>query len=410
MTVQRASPVDSPSPGRGAVLAAVLATAGAVLLAAPAPAAHAQQQEGEEAETPDREATYEVHEGDTLWDLAGEFLSDPFEWQRIYQANQDRIDDPHWIYPGQRFLIPGRDGTVTAVRVTEGKDDGGEDGDAGEGAGRPADRGDGADGTAEDPFQGPSIFDHNPEQGVTVGDLHLNQREPPPLVSASDFYRSSFVADWSEVRPRGSTARLISENPLGLEIPPSVRLRNRVVLFLNGLDVQPGDTLQAVRPGASVDDRRRIVHSLGLVEIENVRGDSARAVVIDVFGDYQEGHPVIPAESYTVADRRSLREAGGQLQGRVLGLAVDQALVSTGDHVYLTVGGDDGVAVGDEFAVYPSGVDNPDTAPFTDRLGTVRVVRVRPGSATARVVGTQDVGIEAGLRVQRMREPVAAGG
>jgi hypothetical protein len=47
-----------------------------------------------------------VKKGDTLWDLSGYYYSNPFIWRNIYNANMDKINDPHWIYPGQEFIIP----------------------------------------------------------------------------------------------------------------------------------------------------------------------------------------------------------------------------------------------------------------------------------------------------------------
>lgn len=385
MNIHRANSSVVRWPGRAGGLVSLLAAASVVSLGGWIAPADAQQQERHRAGAGQEQQTYEVDRGDTLWDLAREFLSDPFEWDRIYELNREKIDDPHWIFPGQRFRIPGRE---AGARAAAGRRNGDGQGD---------------------PFDAPSIFDHNPERGVRVGDLKLNERRDPALVSASDFYKSSFVSDREALGPHGATARLIRENPLGLEIPPSVRLRDRVVLHLGGLEVEDGDTLQAVRRGRTLDDVR-IVKPLGLLEIDRVRGDSARAVVISVYGDYREGDPVIPVETYTEGDRRSLQRSGRRLQGRVLGMEVEQALVSTGDHIYLDRGAADGVTVGDEFAVFPSAVEDPTAAPVEDRLGVVRVVRVRENTATARVVETRDIGIRAGLSVLRVREPVIAGG
>ncbi len=49
--------------------------------------------------------THVVKPGDTLWDLAGYYLHDPFLWPSIWEQNKTEIRDPHWIYPGQKFLI-----------------------------------------------------------------------------------------------------------------------------------------------------------------------------------------------------------------------------------------------------------------------------------------------------------------
>jgi hypothetical protein len=71
-----------------------------------------------ELKVPEGSKTHIVQKGDTLWDLAGKYLGNPYAWPQIWELNQ-WIKDPHWIYPGDPLIIDLARSIATAGTVPE---------------------------------------------------------------------------------------------------------------------------------------------------------------------------------------------------------------------------------------------------------------------------------------------------
>lgn len=315
--------------------------------------------------------------GNTLWDLAAHFYGDPFLWPRIYEANTDRIDDPHWIYPGQLIRIPDGQGNIQEVLVVSDQDAG-------------------SDAAPAPPRREPErtkFYRDTAAVNRAAEDALANWLAVPQSI----FYSAPFLDDSNGMDALGRIT--------GFEGAEEVRapregpaLYERIVLDLDGTVLAPGTRLQiyALEPRRPEMDGLVATPSGVATILHRVEG----GVVASVDAHYHrilKGDLVRPLPTYPGVPGRVAQPVSGGVVTHVMGFAGVQDLHQPGHFLFVDVGRRDGIAVGDELVVVE---DNPNA-----RIeGRVQVVGVQDDVATARIVMIRNPVFDHGLRLRMDRK------
>jgi hypothetical protein len=366
-----------------------------------------------------QQGTHEVVKGNTLWDLAGHYLGNPFLWPLIYEANRDLIADPHWIYPGQIFIIPGLEGAEGAapgevpiqdVTVVAPGQQPGAGAQAGMGGPTnlppcplPGNRtvfweGEGGDRGCVLPI--PSLgertaFYVNPEtagmSGTRMDHTDLLYAVPRGLV-----YASPWLEDWEEeLEAVGTIARFEA-----VDTASTPRDRARFFEYLqleltDGVQLKVGDLLQSFEVGRAERDLGTVVRPSGILVVTDVQEAGVVAMVSEEFDRVRLGQRLRMAPDYDLEQGVNAEAVESNLTATLLGFNNPRAVYGIGSVAFLDVGEAEGITIGDEFTAYVNQGDGWSG----EEAVRLQVVLVNGSVSSARVLKVTDPVLRVGSPV-----------
>jgi LysM repeat protein len=350
---------------------------------APAPAPQSVQT------SPVAERTHVVKEGDTLWDLARQYIGDPFLWPEIYRLNTTVVEDPHWIYPGEVLNLPG---AGTGGLVASGADEGiGDVGDAGAAAGSDY---------AGTNTGGGTIFEQK-RIPVAVGTQRLGVlgRDQRPVVRAGEYFAAPFVVRSEGPNDPGEILRSADRTGISRNSERS-RFQTRDQVFVElpkGKLPVAGDRYLAYRDGPQLDGLGRVIVPTAVVVVDRASpGEATLAHIDHLFQEVKVGQQLIPLEEFPMSQivRPTPVERGPGAS--VAWVQNEPVLASLHQYLVLDAKERDGVRLGDQFTLYTGREEAAGTTLTARPIATVQVVRVTSHGTTAMVVGQNQPKIRPG--------------
>lgn len=350
-------------------------------------AAHAfAQEKGAGLAIPDSAPDeYIVKKGDTLWDISGMFIGNPFEWPEIWKHN-DYIRDPHWIYPGQKITLrtpkppqpvqpkeplPEPEPKFTPLSIRD----------------------------REAPAPAPSEPSLQPapavESSSTVESAFASRQEPKPVYSLKSFMRSGYIAKRSEL----PASRIV-----GLEDGEANATTFDIVVVESSKDAEfaVGDKLSVLTVGDRVKhpdtgvDMGVVVRAKGIMEVISRDGRKYRCRIAECFDPIQTGDLVSVARLKTPPHFDAWVKPDREINGTILARNEKMLSIHLSDILYLDIGSEDGVRTGDRFAIVGrSGGDASGAI-----LGELEALNVMSGETSVLVVSLKDTHVAIGDRVR----------
>lgn len=332
--------------------------------------------------------THVVKTGDTLWDLAGAYLSDPFLWPEIYRINTDVVEDPHWIYPGEVLQMPGPGELTVAADQPLPVEQGVEDQ-------RPV---------------GPTIF-ARAQTGPSYRprELTANRRvaTPEDLERAAVREGEFIAAPWMD-RDGGpeqhgrivATAELpgIGQASYPIRLSPQDRI---YVTLPRDVGTAVGERYLSYELGPEMP-QGQIVVPTGILIVEKAGTDEATLVRIErMFGEVKIGNRFIPLERIQLPTDARPAPVDLGVRGRVIWVASKAVLPSIQHYLLIDASRKDGVSLGDQFTLMQARVEFDRGVRLPEQpVALAQVVRVTERGATVMIVDQVQPKVREGMEAR----------
>lgn len=307
---------------------------------------------------------YVIQKGDTLWDLAGKWLGNPYLWPQVWDQNRYVLDS-HWIYPGDPLNVPGKPEVVPP----EGPP-------AGEAAPEPTAEAETGTGAPETPAA----------KAAPVAPM------PPPLVplaDTADLYCTGFI----------ETEHQASETWIAGREMERKEVADGDVVYLNRGSAQgitAGQQFAVVRRGSQVvhpvtgQALGTMVLRLGKLRVLAAQENTSIAVISMSCTTMRDSDEIVPwtdleapsTRTLPPFDRYAVTPSGGE-QGYVVTAKDNLAATGQGHVIFTDLGSAAGVKPGTLLTLYRDVPELP-----RKMLGRAVVLTVGDGTSAAKIVQT----------------------
>jgi LysM repeat protein len=317
-----------------------------------------------DGETPVGPADAQTHEhtvvkGDTLWDISGEYMREPYLWPEIWKLNPE-IKNPDLIFPGDKIVLPGpapsggpsaaEGGLPEGMPSIEGKTVVGA-------AGKARTQ---TDKDRQELFQQEPLVDINQtlllvpeEKKDKVLSLDTGIKPKVPVATPGEILEAGYITE------NLNTRMAVSGTPMGEREVYSITDK----LYVFPYDgIKPGDTLISFRPDADIDhpatgrDIGTLIKVTGMLMAIREEDGFMLCEVTETLNDIRNGDVVsaytVPEPVYEPVPKDPAMKGEW---GYVVSSKDDKILNGQTFTVYLDLGRDDGVKTGDVFEVRRSG-------------------------------------------------------
>jgi LysM repeat protein len=334
-------------------------------------------------------ASHTVRPGDTLWDLAGRYLGDPFLWPQIFRLNTGVVEDPHWIYPGEVLRLSGE-----GVQAVPSEDT---------------------------PAPAAEAARPQPQQPAGEQEYPMPEFARRRVNRLNESLRSYVNADYQPLRPgEFYSAQFLSEGRdlsfgrmLGPVTPPQIRYirEGQPAYPYDMVGVQPpegasyatGDTLLVAQRAPGFEGLGEVIIPTGLVRVIGRDENQYLGEVIKVFGTIRHGQVVMVAARFQPGPKARAVAAKDTLTGQVLGSRDYTDLKIPQNQLLIDIGSGNGLAAGDLVEVWREAGARPNAAFSTPEvMAKGQVVRVGERSATVLLTSVVSPDIAPGAPVRRV--------
>lgn len=329
------------------------------------------------AQQPASQKEHVVKKGDTLWDLARFYFNDPFRWPLIYDANRQVVDNPHWIYPAEKIVIPG-----LAAEAPEA-----------------------AQAAAASGEPNRSLF-YVEQKTASAAIVSEKLRTGP--VQPMEWLAAPWIADTSKLavvatmyKPQDPRDQ---HDKLGTQFHPQDKL---YISVGSSSALKASDMLLAFRTTIEVPGYGRVVEPMAVLRVDSMGDNTALAQIVYQFADLKTGDLAMMLPATPPLPENKMTEVTGGPSGEILEFLVEQPLYGTTDYAFVNLGSAVGIAIGDELVAYipphkPS-EKTPEIIP-AELVGKMRVIRVTDRTATVRITRLSHAAMKRGLPVKVARK------